>query len=550
MKKDKAKNDKPKKKKKHHFFRNIFICLVILPIVVLGVGIGVLCYLVYDDTHIEIEYDDSLTTETLLKNALTSSLNDTSSTGKIDLALTDTGLNQFIYNTLKDNNIDNSINFNLGIDNGEVTLNAEINYLDFFKTFIRIYVDVYEEERDDGKYIVFNLKNASAGKLTNIISFIEPYVDTFLTNETLTSTLEKYNFHIEHVDKKINLIVKEDDLVSFCREYIEDGITDSLMKGFINMVFDNSLLSFDFETGNDLDVLFDLSKFHTNENYCSTSRPDDINDQLDLNKYKTQAITMLNNESIAQDDASTLFKYLVMGYSKLSDDEKTIIDSCSSWNDIEISSYTEYKGIYEVLSTDKTFNSIIKDNFDYQTFISDKIVGKVSETDLDELIRAQDMIGYSTVFTKKVDDSYELTYICCNDFYVNIVDDKMYMIINLSINGYETSLILDSTYNTMSGYTMVLDINNLYLGEIACDDEFRKELITFANDSTQGLDWISFDVDNEDVIVSFESTLEDAGVKSFFTGDNLEATLIGKDIDDDETESNLENNGYIEIKLK
>ena len=142
--------------------------------------------------------------------------------------------------------------------------------------------------------------------------------------------------------------------------------------------------------------------------------------------------------------------------------------------------------------------------------------------------------------------SYKVAYISVDNLYVNIVNNNIYFVVGININGYEVSMVLTSIVSGSNGKMyFTLDGDNTYFGNYRIPaslfNSFQSLLATAMGDTG----WFSFDKNNNRFVVDFTEAINDNEQIKF-----LKANGLAIDISISARGANIDANGYLNISVE
>ena len=171
---------------------------------------------------------------------------------------------------------------------------------------------------------------------------------------------------------------------------------------------------------------------------------------LEEKKDKVKRLLEENVIDMKDDHPQIAFSYLVKGYDGLSKEEKSYIDSIS-FASVGISDLAKksYRG-YQPSKADIQ-KTVLDAALDGSLVKSDGIL--IREDVLNDYLQSQGLLGYGYLMSYHAEEEYILNYITLDNCYFNLLDrngkEEMDMVLGISINGYETSLVFE---NKKSGF--------------------------------------------------------------------------------------------------
>jgi hypothetical protein len=250
---------------------------------------------------------------------------------------------------------------------------------------------------------------------------------------------------------------------------------------------------------------------------------------------------MLNNNSLSEKDLSAAFRYLLLGYQRIKDQDLVIINKID-FSSVGISSKSTYQGIIPQgnFTMADVFNSIT---------LADLLINpgwltiRITETDLNKIFLGMDLVGTAFAFPYLESGEYRVSYIALSSFYVDIFQDIIEIKLVLDVNGKETIIKTEFTGTKNQDLKIELNFTELNLGEIVGSEVDRTNILSYLANVLQDETWLEMDIPHQKIIFNFaemitsneiiQNVIVEAGTK--------ETEFIGTD---------LISNGYIELKME
>jgi len=535
-----AKNKEKKKKK--GFFRRLFGFLFTL-IIIVGALLGVTVYFIYDSSVDKYEVKDNYTIEQLKNDLIYSGFENVATTGTLEFALNQEMLNSLLKDAMS------SVSESTGgivesayvlIDGTSYKFNFRFKYM-FIETKLVIDATLKEESEQ----IVFEFNSIKAGKITAtaLVDIVKSKID----NATIDNIFSYIGLSIKtDIDNK-RLTYAYADFYKDIQDLLCDTESVTNLKAIIGLVEENELFSFD--NGSDYCSLnLDLTNFTYNPSYTEKTSKEDLVYKLDA---INEEVEMLADHSAIgeEEDTKVIYKYLMYGYSALSNEEQTTIKSKDfSLVNIDTSDET-YEGSY-VKESEPDVSSEFMKNLDYNynplDLSSSSIKTSISEATINQLLRSQDILGDVTVFPLEVDGNHKYIYLSVDDIYVNILDGKLNLVLDINLNGYPISFTNSLNYNAEKGldtenYSLSFEQNGLYFGTTRASEEIENMCFEYLIAATEGIDLVSIDQTTHELKMNFASYLDTEiayGITAKKMFDivkdykSVEASLIGESLSD------------------
>ena len=515
--KEGAQTPKQKKKGMPGFFKFLIIFVsVIIGLALIIVVAAFICF--YDKSHKEIEVKENYPTERVFNELMVDSLDNASTTKKMSFALTESQLNQIIYNAFKDQEEAQEYikNFYVEVNDGKFDFVLEVQAVNFIKTRLVINTELTIDEEQ----LVFNISNIKVGKIGGFQKFIN-ILTQYVSVSDLNNSLSNVGLHMNFDINNLKITYALSDFYSDIINLVGDSDSDfmSIFKEIINLDSLRTISS----TGKNLFALdVNLNELVVTEQTtlitgynAPTGYFDTISASI-MNDVKT----LLNNGVISEENASTVANYFLGGETLLSNDEKSIINT-----------YKE----------NATFNAYTYERYDYNADPSTSLKAKVasqivttlppsSQTiyittdDLDNMFSTSTALGKYTLFLRDVNEGtalakdYKINYVNIDRIstaFSTIADKSMYIILDVNFNGQATQITLKC--NKMEGEfgfgTLKLSIADLYLGDVKVSEDTKTKFVNLISSAMNSGSFDDLFVISEGILtLNLKSTLDENGV--------------------------------------
>ncbi len=496
---------------------------LLIPTGVIGGG-GTTLYMMLKDTTSPSYVSTGESIDEVLNKKLFNSIKDAKTTHKMDLNMTQDDFNQILSATYSE--IDPTVTEY--IKGFEISIQEQVYHILFWvhTPVVDTKIDLsceFDQDEDNFYLIIKDIKVGTLGLKSLALSLLK----TALTSDDINKEFQNSGIHMTaDLDKGKFTYAKADarnDLVYIIKDSGEANLASSLFSNVLKM----DLLTLDFT--NQLQVLLDLEPLNTNENFCNdANRLDD--DELNLETSKTNLATLLSEGIVDTSDHhyDIVFTYLTLGYDALEEEaDREYIDSLDL-SSIGITNNATHLGYQpEAANIAAQFSSVTPTEW----LNSGSLL--ISEGLVNQYIQYQDLIGYSFIFTY----NNEVEYITVDNFYVNLIEkeekEQMNMVVGISINGYETSLILENTKSETTNYGMKLTNDNIYFGNNAVDDELKGLLYGLVKDNLPENDFLTFNGEGT-FTVNFEGYFSNITETLASLGKTivLDSSIEGSSLDD------------------
>ncbi|MBO4286026.1 MAG: hypothetical protein J5880_01680 [Bacilli bacterium] len=565
----------PKKKKKRHI--GLWVTLIVIFVVVI-LPIGLIFAFFFDPTHTTSEELGVKTTGAAQENIAQELLvdlfdytDDATMNNSLSISIKEQEVNQLLYDNLLSTLDENTRSvvpqayLDVGQDN--YTFLVELNAFGFFKTRVKLVTSL--EMSDNPKGLRFNVDDLKIGRLGRFddIAFnilkSNNVTDSQIAktiNDSLPLTLESHLFE----DTKTHyLFYPHDNFVSDLNNMITiDSI--SFFKDFLIDMVSQRKFTFDFYKDKGVHGLMSLQDFHDNATYGSyDDYVIDFGAKQAINQYLP---TLLKNGNVNKATVDTVSRFISYGYNQLSDSEKATIDSASYLPAVLGKSISEYTAERETkfatkgaaLADVKPIENVVSEQVSDALTVArcaeilannggNVVDASVNEIQLHDVLKSNDLVGYGKVFYRQKDDgSYKLSYVAVDNLYVNIVNNNIYFVVGVNINGYEVSMILTSIIQSGGEGKMYfkLDGNNTYFGNYRIPLGLFNSFTSLLGDAISSSSWFSFDKTNNRFVVDFSKAINDNEQIKF-----LKANGLNIDIGISAVGASIADNGYLSISV-
>lgn len=499
---------------------------ILVPVTIIVGGAATLYFLVSDFGNPTYQ-KTSLSLEDITNQNLAKSFLNTKDTGKITYEMTQDDFNQIL-----------SLSMESMDDKAKDYLRAMEIRIDKDTYHILVYakagiisstIDVSCSFSSDEEKYYLNIQNVKVGHLSGLTSIAM----AALRQANLDGLFSSIGVRMkEDFDNKRFVYSKKDageDLSSLLSSQSEDPLVSSLLGN----IQDDDLLSLDFT--DKMTAEMNLEPLHFNSSFCSTKNMLQEEDMaLEEKKDKVKRLLEENVIDMKDDHPQIAFSYLVKGYDGLSKEEKSYIDSIS-FASVDISDLAKksYRG-YQPSKADIQ-KTVLDAALDGSLVKSDGIL--IREDVLNDYLQSQGLLGYGYLMSYHAEGEYILNYITLDNCYFNLLDrngkEEMDMVLGISINGYETSLVFENKKSESLSYGMKLKNENVYFGNRSVDDELKQQLYVLIQNNLPSNDFMTFDgkgtftINFEGCLKTYLDTLSLIGKKL-----TLSSSIEGSSLDD------------------
>lgn len=504
------------------FFK--FIIGLILTIVILvGGTVGVLAYLVIDNTTYNNQKYESkdLNTTIPIYNLLEKSMEDTSSTENIELTLDPEDLDFLLYSII--DSIKEQVK-PLIITSSKVECIDGIYYLKASVSFenINSVVDLELDFEENNNIFTIKVAELKLGKLGINNQFVHSIIDNIDISQVMNS-LNSNNIYCTIDIKNLSVSISQEDLVKMTSKLSTSNQTYKIIEILLDIYVNDHDL-YEFKTSDYLSFILHLNKLKYNSSYGELV-------DIGLEEIEILTETLLANKVITNIQTNEVFNYLLNGYSPLPEESKKVIDSIN-FSSIGITDNKLYKG--KLIKNNTPMSSYISNmDLDYQLGDT-SLKFELSESIINLVVQNGDIFGSSLAFgheeTSNPKYSNQVSYITIEPLIMDLKEDKIELDFIVNVHGFKLGIHADFTTEEHSGLTIEGMLTNLLIGEISLNHDTQIEVLDYLNSSLSE-DWISIDSSNNKIILNFEELIfENEIIKQFAQtfGDALITTSVNE----------------------
>lgn len=533
---------------------NIFLKILLI---ILGVVFGLLILLIillyaffFDSSKINYVGDNNPNQTSDIKdiaqNKIVDGFNKTKETGMITVSVSQDDLNSVFYNVKSkiEKEIPNPLKMtSLGIDinDNEYVFSVSLDATSIFKTRLYIHCslnEITENNVDLYEFKINKVQLARAGFLSNPAMNL---VKKFVSNDTINQAFKDNKLSLKADLDNNRITYSKNDLLKDITSMVSSGGESSLSEAFISTAFEYNLFKTDFYKDHAINFSVDLNKMAKNAIYTEDTR----GIHIDNTKLANNLVSLMDNNKfpVTSDNVNLVMHYFLNGYASSSSQAKAFVED-KDFSSIGISDVKAYKGANE--SLDINFNEEIKKQINQINI--DQLLGKEAriasfpEDQLSEVLLHSGLFGYSSIFYQKgSDNKYHLAYMTIDNCYCQIQDNKFSIIFQMNMNGFKTSIIIDTTPSEMQNYKINLNINKILLGEIEIGGELKSFIYDIIENGLKNNSesWISFDKQNATLVINLKPALEISTLNQYINSSNrFSSKMIGK---------TLQENGQLEF---
>lgn len=530
--------DKTEENKKSHKGLKIFLAIFIPVFLVIILPIALLYGFFYDPGKNDFTPDTNFNAEQEVSNLALRAFDNTKESGKVDVSLSLDTVNNLVYKSIGQQLESVKIyGTAMSISGNDYILSTTISAAaPIFETRVYLIMNVAHEGSGIDESIVMSIKSIKVGRLG-----LEAIAMSLLSRAINDSSIEQMfsnlgiTVHSDLANRKITMVRSE--LVQNVKQILADHTSASIFGAMIDNFVELNLINFSHNETIALDVNIDLSSLHNVPTYEDASK--EAGFPIDNAKEKT--VSALNRNLIDFAHADLAFSYFYYGYDRLGPEGKTYIDTLDL-SSIGIIDKAAYVGYGNDLKTTKNINEELMDDADLMEVTTTGKIADISEDILNDSFLGQDLIGYSYSFSGDDKGTKKYNVITMDNFYSNIVNDHIYFVGSISINGYRTKIAIDAVDKKVESgdYKLTLGIENIYYGENRACDSFMDSFYELVGSKVIS-EWFEIDKVNKTLTLNFSSGLTPTIKAAIDARGGMSISLKGDDIS---------SNGIIELKTK
>ncbi|MBO4703312.1 MAG: hypothetical protein J5617_00570 [Bacilli bacterium] len=459
------------------FFRGLIIFLVIS--IILPIALAFI--FLFDTGKMKVKYDKDFNQDKFTESLVVDSLDSTVDQKVAKFRVTESDINNMLYQGLKDNKEANEYITQLAVDitNNSYVINVSGKFY-FFETRAQITAKLSKKQiKRSGELVdayVFEIKNVTLGRLTQLKDVIMFFLKQFLNQSTLDALTKSLNIHTDL--QKEYIYIYASDLRDALNDVVDtgDGVSEFYFT-FINDFLDHNLLEFDFYDDEALSINIKLEPLTGNDygegQYVAYNMPYEntltkltINGEqkkLSLDVIKEALVVLLNEGKMVPNQLAIVSDYLFNGY------RPGVIPSDMDLSPIGINDKTTYLGfnLMSPVSMDGLLTDAVSSFADYDDALDSFDIVNLKEEDVNNYLRTQSMFGNKYFLHREIaDGSHKVSYIALDNAYINLLSNKAIITAGLNINGLETIITLPMLLDEerSSGTKLVYDAEALYYG--------------------------------------------------------------------------------------
>ncbi len=546
---------KPKKKAKAWPFvlLTILFLLFVLPIA-LVYGIF------YDAGTKKVHYDEEINLKEVGNRIIVDSLNNTVSTAKMGLSITEHDMDNMINMGMKKAGMTNPYVHKayMYVRGNAYTFVVDVNAV-VLKTRVRVMTTLSENE--DKSAFVFTIKDASIGRITGLKGAAKPLIDRFLTDDTVNSFLKSTGLSLTFSRENLSITYVKEDMMKDLAKLTQDE-SIGLYFDILTSMLQENMVKFNLDTNKFAEAYLDLAELRTNELVTDDASHIKVLPETVTTQCRDNLVALIDHGDINPEsvDLQTVYSFLFNGWERISDEERAVIEPINM-NYIEIPDVHLYTGIIGSADTVDDLITEMEDTINVDDLISmdesrNHYICTLSESIINKYIAGQSIIGYTTLLHRADEHGYKVNYITVDNFYCNLYvnsDDEEIaeFVCKINMNGYHTSLTFSTvvTSGGLEGSSLVFHVRDIKYGQ-ASAEELKKEFFGIICAAINGGDdTISANLENYTISFNFASVMQAAEdeaeqriielphapieLDTYFDASNIEFNIGGVDRNDE-----------------
>ena len=510
-----------KKKRKHH---PVLITLLVLFLVLVVTPLALIYGFFFDPVRHEDKGIEKTFNE-VMETSLYSSLRTVKDDGKMKIDITQDDLNAVFkkaYNMMDPAAKSFIDGVYVDIDNNNYTF-----YIDakapLFMTRLVIRTSLTDEpnveEPQKGRFI-FKIEEIRLGRLNSVASIAKSVAGS--STAEIEAQLAKNGLHIT-VDLANNSLI-------YTRENLQKDITaflgaqQNVMTAVTEQFVADELLTIGSEDPHSLGFVGNLKPFNTNGAYVDPNN--DIG--LDMTSYGAKMSTLFKGGINITNHENEVFRYLLHGYDDMTNETKTFIDGLDL-SSIGINNVSAYEGDPK-LQGNPNLSDTVEAQINPAEIVANGKIADLKESDINAFLATSKAIGNGLILKDKNNESI---FVVVDNINCNILDNLLYVIVGININGYETRIILDGQFKSIEGYVMNLELRGIYYGMKQIQPELKQILDGYLTSTFQEQNMIGYSLANSTMRLDFSSAIEGSGQSALIESlGGADASLLGNSLTD------------------
>ncbi len=537
-------NEQPKKKKSMKWLKPVIVLGVVTVILVAPIAALYICF--YDGTYKSVEKDPNFEAKDFLQEKLISALDTTKDDGQVAVKVSEDDFNQ-IFLAASDgvkgkfpalNNYLDGADVKTGDDQYVFSVNAHLGKI--FKSRARLYTELTSEEIDGEECISFKVDDVKLGRVS--------FLNTFKKNKILKALLsdDTINGFLSGTGFSLKSDIEQNNRIYYPKAAIANDISifgaeseGTIYGALLSECYHQNMFNLDFSKEGFKGGI-DLTKAHDNAAFVSPEKANTV-DFIAL-QQKVQDII---NAGLPSDKVDLLYKFLIVGFERLNEQEQNEMLGFDL-SGFGIPDIVTYKGIIIDYDGSPHEGYIVRPQTKLEDYIANQAnasecdpgdtIAIIEESELNKTLMSSDVIGTPRVFVHALKDgSYKVNTFGINNMYANIYNNTVKFAIDLSINGYDTYICLNSTLTTSNTFVMSFIIDDVYYGEMDSSDAFKDQLLNLLFTSFSGNPTLSFNSETRTLNVDIASSVTSEKKTKVEAAGGVDQIITGAAKDDEGT---------------
>ena len=490
------------------FFKGLLILLLVI-IVLVGGTVGVLAYLIIDNTSLVNEKYESkdLDVQIPINNLLEKSLEDTCTTSQVNFSLNPLDLDYVLYSLVEsvDKQLD-PIKLNgskVELINGVYYLKVNVNYQN-----INSIIDLELDFEEKNNIFTIFIKDLKLGKLGLNNKLVHKLIDE-IDITSLMSSLESNDIYCSISLKDFSVSISQQNLFDMIRARTINDPNSNLINTLLDVIKNHHEL-YAFNTDNELNLNINLNKLKLDSSISQYTT-------IDFSNIEEKTELLLENKVISYSQINDVFHYLINGYDDISEELKEKINYID-FTSINITDKVSYAGLIDKKSSSLK-EHITNTDINYQLGdTSIKLI--IDENNINSVIQNNELKGASYAIAHSKDDnikySNQVSYLIIEDIIMNMLNDQITLDLIINIHGYRLGIHADFSTSKHQGLIVEGTLTNLQIGEIHLNDYQKTEIIKYLNTMIEE-DWISLSNSDNTIKLDFTNTIVENDTINTFT---------------------------------
>lgn len=477
----------------------LIITIILVVVLVIPLIAAVIVFFTFYNSNFKKKKGiPGVSTEQVLTEVMVDSLDYAKDESKIRVRLTEAVLNQLLYTAMEDMYKESGgiiDNFYIDITKSNYNFYLQVNALNFFKTIVCISTKLSVNDTN----IVFKIGDICVGHAHGM-------------QKSLNTIFSIANIDLKGLEAELNANFKDAGLsmtlnltkleINYAKADFYNDITNKFLPGgddsysaiFKEMIGNTELHSFLPNSEEAIELQMHLDKMKANAEVFGIDGyvvPDGY-----MSTYseaaKTKVLGYLENEKISVENASSVFKYYVVGYDHLQNNEKTVVDTYLSSGNITSAADTYDFNVPEEESLKMIAEKQINEQISgivpgipatYPT----RIDVDFTTSQLDRMLSSSNILGSATTMSvKKYSGGYKCNYVVISRLTTVLHENSFYFVISVNLNGCEIHLTLETEKVTNNGFgELSFKTKDMYLGKYKISDTTKNAFVELIKESIE-----------------------------------------------------------------